>query len=58
MVKFGILSDTHIVANDDPEEIKILLEQLRRAFKDVNEIIHAGDVSEKFFLEELEKLLK
>jgi len=56
MVKYGILSDTHIMADMDPEKIKILLEQLRRSFKDVNEIIHAGDVSENFFLEELENI--
>jgi len=56
MVKYGILSDTHIEANEDPEKIRILLEQLRRPFKDVNEIIHAGDVCEKFFLEELENI--
>jgi len=56
MVKFGIISDTHITKNDNPEKIKVLLNQLQQAFKDVDEIIHAGDVCDDFFLEELKKI--
>jgi len=56
MVKFGIISDTHIRKNDDKTKIKHLLEQLNQAFKDVDEIIHAGDVCDEFFLEELKKI--
>ena len=56
MVKFGIISDTHIKKNTDPAKIKVLLEQIRQAFNDVDEIIHAGDVCDDFFLEELKKI--
>ncbi|TFG23115.1 MAG: YfcE family phosphodiesterase [Promethearchaeota archaeon] len=56
MVKFGIISDTHIKKNDEPEKISALLEQLRLAFKDVDEIIHAGDVCDEFFLEKLNEI--
>ena len=56
MVKFGIISDTHIKKNDDPTKIKILLEQLKQAFNGVDEIIHAGDVCDDFFLEKLKKI--
>jgi len=53
MVKFGIISDTHITSEDDQEKVKALLDQIKDVFKDVDEIIHAGDVCEDFFLEEL-----
>ncbi|MFX1256999.1 MAG: YfcE family phosphodiesterase [Promethearchaeota archaeon] len=53
MVKFGIISDTHIRKNDDPKKIMTLLKQLQKVFKDVDEIIHAGDVCDDFFLKEL-----
>ncbi|MFX1337207.1 MAG: metallophosphoesterase family protein [Promethearchaeota archaeon] len=56
MVKFGIISDTHITSEDDPKKIIALLNQLREVFKDVDEIIHAGDVCEEFFLDELKKI--
>ncbi len=56
MVKFGIISDTHIKKNDEPEKILALLEQLRLAFKDVDEIIHAGDVCDEIFLEKLNEI--
>lgn len=56
MVRFGIISDTHINKNDDPEVINNLLKQLKYAFNDVDEIIHAGDVCEEFFLNELKKI--
>jgi putative phosphoesterase len=56
MVKFGIVSDTHITSEDDPEKVEALLDQLKDVFKDVDEIIHAGDICEEFFLEELNKI--
>ncbi|GAG66206.1 unnamed protein product, partial [marine sediment metagenome] len=43
MVKFGIISDTHIDKNFDSKHLKILIAQIKNVFKDVNEIIHAGD---------------
>ena len=46
MVKFGIISDTHVYSKDDPDKVKILIEQIQQAFKYVDEIIHAGDVCE------------
>ena len=56
MVKFGIISDTHITSEDNPEKVKALLDQLNYVFKNVDEIIHAGDICEEFFLEELKKI--
>ena len=48
MVKFGIISDTHITSDDDPKNVKTLLEQIKTVFSDVDEIVHAGDVCEDF----------
>ena len=56
MAKYGIISDTHITSNDNPEKIENLLNEIEKAFNDVDEIIHAGDVCEKFFLEELNRI--
>ena len=56
MVKFGIISDTHITSDDDPKNVKNLLEQIKAVFSDVDEIVHAGDVCEDFFLDELKKI--
>ncbi len=56
MVKFGIISDTHIKKIDNPAKVKALLKQLQLAFRDVDEIIHAGDVFDEFFLNELKKI--
>jgi len=55
-MKLGIISDTHITSNSDKKQVVSLLNQLKKAFKDVDKIIHAGDVSERFFLEELENI--
>jgi putative phosphoesterase len=55
-MKFGIISDTHVTHNLDSKKLNILLSQLKAIFKDVDEIIHAGDVCENFFLEELKKI--
>ncbi|MFX1498409.1 MAG: metallophosphoesterase family protein [Promethearchaeota archaeon] len=56
MVKFGIIADTHFISNTDPISVKNFLDQLKKAFRDVDEIIHAGDVCENFFLKELKKI--
>jgi len=55
-MKIGILADTHITIKDDSKKIELLISQLKQIFKDVDEIIHAGDLCEKFFLEELNKI--
>ena len=56
MVKLGIISDTHVVKGEDTRKYYALLEQLKNIFKDVDEIIHAGDVGEEWFLNELKKI--
>jgi putative phosphoesterase len=56
MAKFGIISDTHFTTNDKNELYYKLLNQLEETFNDVDEIIHAGDVCESFFLDDLEKI--
>ncbi|TFG08814.1 MAG: metallophosphoesterase [Promethearchaeota archaeon] len=56
MVKFGVVSDTHITSNDDPDKIQILLQQINSIFDDMDEIIHAGNIYSKSFLNELEKI--
>ncbi|MBY9020067.1 MAG: metallophosphoesterase family protein [Candidatus Lokiarchaeota archaeon] len=56
MAKFGIISDTHFTTNDKDRLYYNLLNQLEETFKDVDEIIHAGDVCESFFLEDLRKI--
>jgi len=56
MAKFGIISDTHFSNNDKNKLYYKLLNQLEETFKDVDEIIHAGDVSESFFLDDLENI--
>ena len=55
-MKYGIISDTHITLKDDSEKIKSIIAQLQRVFKDVDEILHAGDVNEPFFLDHLKKI--
>ncbi len=56
MVKFGIIADTHITIDTDPKKVRDLLRELKTIFKDVDEIIHAGDVCEEYFLEELDQI--
>jgi len=55
-MKLGILSDTHITNNYDKDKVTTLINQLKHVFKKVDEIIHAGDVCEPFFLEDLKKI--
>ncbi len=55
-MKLGILSDTHITNDSSKDEISSLFYQLRKVFKDVDEIVHAGDVCEEFFLKELQSI--
>lgn len=55
-MKYGIISDTHVTLKDDSEKIKHIITQLQRVFKDVDEILHAGDVNEPFFLDHLKKI--
>ncbi|MHA1459860.1 MAG: metallophosphoesterase family protein [Promethearchaeota archaeon] len=56
MVKFGIISDTHLSINDNVNFSKNLVSQLKQIFLDVDEIIHAGDISEPFFLDLLKDI--
>ena len=55
-MKMGIISDTHITSTSDKRQIVSLINQLKKIFKDVDKIIHAGDVSETFFLNKLEDI--
>jgi len=56
MVKYGIISDTHFTLDNDSKSIDLLFSQLKRVFRNVNEIIHAGDICERFFIDELNKV--
>jgi len=56
MVKFGIISDTHLSVKDDSKFSKSLINQLKEIFLDVDQIIHAGDISEPFFIDLLEEI--
>ncbi|MBI4284001.1 MAG: YfcE family phosphodiesterase [Chloroflexi bacterium] len=47
----GLISDTHI-----PDHARELPEQLKRAFRDVDLILHAGDIYTTSVLDELERL--
>ena len=55
-MKLGILSDTHITKDFDNNKLFLLISQLKDAFKDVDEIIHAGDISEDFFLSQIKEI--
>jgi len=55
-MKLGIISDTHITKSYDNGKLTTLINQLNKVFRDVDEIIHAGDVSEEFFLEEIKNI--
>lgn len=55
-MKLGIISDTHITNDYGKDKVSSLVNQLKHAFKDVDEIVHVGDVCEKFFLDEMKKI--
>jgi putative phosphoesterase len=55
-MKLGIISDTHITSNTKKDRVKGLIEQLKGAFKGVDKIVHAGDISEEIFLNKLRKI--
>jgi len=50
-VLIGIISDTHI-----PNRVKVLPKEIREIFKDVDLIIHSGDIENLETLKELEKI--
>ncbi|UCD01278.1 MAG: metallophosphoesterase family protein [Promethearchaeota archaeon] len=54
-MKFGIISDTHITNSND-EKLFLLINQLKKVFNDVDEIIHAGDICEDFFLNDIKEI--
>lgn len=56
MVKFGILSDTLITSKDSFDYIKQLIDQISKAFKNVDEILHAGNVLDFEFLKQLQEI--
>jgi putative phosphoesterase len=55
-MKLGIVSDTHITNDDSKKKVSKLINQLKDAFKDVDEIIHVGDICEKFFLDQIKTI--
>jgi len=55
-LKLGIISDTHVTINYEKDNVSSLINQLKQAFKDVDEIIHAGDVCEDFFLNMIKEI--
>jgi len=55
-MKYGIISDTHITSTTKKSQTNLLVNQLKDIFKDVDEIIHVGDVCEDFFLDELKNI--
>jgi putative phosphoesterase len=56
MVKYGIISDTHFTSNTDSKSTDLLFRQLKHIFRDVDEIIHAGDICLKSFLIKLNEI--
>ena len=56
MVSIGIVSDTHITEENFTTLGVDLLTQLKIAFKNVDEIIHAGDICSKIFLDKLKDI--
>lgn len=56
MVKYGIISDTHITSNTDSKSLDLLFSQLMHIFRNVDQIIHAGDICLKSFLIKLNEI--
>ena len=48
-MRIGILSDTHM-----PAELRVLWDEVRRAFEGVDLILHAGDIVHPMLLDQLE----
>jgi putative phosphoesterase len=55
-LKIGIISDTHITNDYDKDQITILVNELKKVFNDVVQIVHAGDICESFFLNMLKEI--
>lgn len=55
-MKLGIISDTHITTDYNKDKIASLINQLKEVFNDVDEIIHAGDICEEFFLDMIKEI--
>ena len=51
MTRIGLLSDTHI-----PVDAKLLPGQIKEIFRDVDLILHAGDIYETSVLDELDRI--
>ena len=51
MIRIGLVSDTHI-----PKRARVLPPQVKEAFKDVDLILHAGDIYVASVLDDLEQL--
>jgi len=54
-MRYGIISDTHIKDINDGK-VKQLMKALKKAFRKVDEIIHAGDIINLDFIKELNKI--
>ena len=55
-MKIGIIADTHITSDYDKDQIAILINELKKVFNDVDQIVHAGDICEIFFLNMLKEI--
>ena len=51
MILIGLISDTHI-----PDRAREIPQKVKEAFKDVDLILHAGDLTSLSVIEELEKI--
>jgi putative phosphoesterase len=56
MVKYGIISDTHVEETWDQKKINNFIDVLRRYLSKVDEIIHTGDVISESFLNRLKEI--
>ncbi|TFG14869.1 MAG: metallophosphoesterase [Promethearchaeota archaeon] len=57
MVKYGIISDTHFTSETNSESLDLIFKQIRSIFRNVDAIIHAGDISNKKFLDKLNSIV-
>lgn len=56
MVKYGIISDTHVSDSFTDKKIDNFISVLKRYLTDVDEIIHAGDIISEKFLNKLREI--